>query len=39
MAPGAGFNGPHPCDFLDTERALTPIHVKLVQAFNCGGSV
>lgn len=39
MAPGAGLNGPHPGDLLDTERAFTPIHVKLVQAINCGGSV
>ena len=39
MAPGAGLNRPHPCDFLDIERAFTPIHVKLVQTINCGGNI
>lgn len=39
MAPGVGLNGPHPGDLLDIERAFTPVHVKLVQAINCGGGI
>lgn len=39
MAPGAGLNRPHPGNILDIERAFTPVHVQLVQAVNCGGSI
>lgn len=39
MAPGVGFNIPHPGDILDTERAFTPIHVQLVQAIDSGRGI